>query len=99
MATRLNRAREGCDLPARAGCRRVLDRPGAHVHRGRPAVEQLDEVVRVRRTAVAATCVDLTDDDVGRRAVRGRREYERAGDEKGEKESNSMHRQLRSGEG
>src|SRR5581483_9489139 len=51
-------------LPRRAGCRRVLHRPAADVDGGRAAIQELDVVVRVRGTGVAAARVDLTDDDV-----------------------------------
>ena len=66
----LNAPGERSHLPARAGGRGVLNRPRAEIDRGRAAVEELDEVVRVRCAAVAAASVQLTDDHVGGSAPR-----------------------------
>src|SRR6185295_12418521 len=45
---------------------RVLDRLAAEIDRRSAAVEELDEVVLVRRAAISAATVDLADDEVGR---------------------------------
>ncbi len=96
---RLDGAAERRDLPARAGCGCVLDRPAADVDRRSATIEQLDEVVRIRRAAVAAARVHLADDHVGGGTLRRRHDQQRAGEEEGKDESSSMHGLLRLGEG
>ena len=96
---RLDRAAERRDLPARAGRGCVLDRPTADVDRRSAAVEQLDEVVRIGRAAVAAARVHLADDHVGGSTLRRGHDQQRTGEEEGKNESSSMHGLLRSEEG
>ena len=82
-----DRPGQGGRLPGRPAGRGVLDRPAADVDGGRSTVEQLDEVVREARAGVAATGVDLADDDVGRRAAGGRDDQHATGDDgQGEEE-------------
>src|SRR2546425_11431865 len=57
--------RGGAKVP-RPGRARVLDRPAGEGNRRAPPVEELHEIVSVRRPGVAAASVDLADDDVGR---------------------------------
>src|SRR6185436_10013406 len=87
---------ERCHLPARAGGRGVLHRPRSEIDRGRAAVEELDEVVRVRCAAVATTSVHLTVNHVGGSAPRDGHYQQCDGEEEGTEQSNSMHGQLRS---
>ena len=47
----------------------VLDRPAVDADGGRGGVVQLDEVVLVRRAAVAAAAVGLADDETGTSGV------------------------------
>ena len=70
--------RVGAEVAA-AGRARVLERLALERNGGRPAVEDLDVVVRVRRSRVASAAVDLADDEVRRWAVRHRGRC-RAGD-------------------
>ena len=99
VAPRRDGSRQHGHLPRRPGRGCVLHRPAAHVDGGRPAVEELDEVVRERRTGVPAAGEDLTDEDVRRRPARGRRDEgaghrEEAEEDKGQ---SSVHVRLPSG--
>src|SRR5262249_40592118 len=53
-------------LPGVAAGARVLERPAVQDDRHGASVEELDEVVAVGGPGVAATAVDLADDDVWR---------------------------------
>lgn len=58
-------ARQRGDLPAAAGRGGVLHRPAIQADRGTADVVQLDEIAAEGGAAIAATAVDLADDDLG----------------------------------
>src|SRR6185369_4872004 len=72
VLARLKRAGESGHLPRAAGGGGVLDAPAGDVHRAAAAVEDLNEVVLQRGAGVAATTIDLADNDGALRGTRGR---------------------------
>ena len=54
---------EICDLPRRAAGRGILHGPARHIDGRIARIEQLNEIVLERRTAIAAAAVNLTNDD------------------------------------
>src|SRR5262249_33235845 len=77
----------------------VLQRPVSEINTRAPAVEQLDEVVCVRRVRVATPGEKLADHHVGRGAARRGRDEQQCGKSEQGEVAESRHRRLPSGRG
>ena len=80
MVSGHERAGQSRCLPRRPSGTRVLHRIRAQVHRGRAFIIELDKVILVSRTAIAAATVNLADHDCAspRRRRNRRRRFSRA---------------------